>query len=583
MSFVRVIKKFGGILSRNQKFKIIQLAVFMVIGGLLELFSVSLAVPFMNAAMDPQGTMEQEYVIAACDMFGLQSADSFLIFTAVILALLYILKNAYLVFEYNLQYRFTYGNLLKVQKKLLDSFLNRPYEYYLGINSGEVIRVISTDAGEGFYMLVVLLEILTELVVSLMLITSMLIISPMITAAMGAVLAILLLGIMLVIKPVLYRVGAEHQRTAAGMYKWLLQAIQGIKEVKIMNKEPFFQEKFERYGSRHVMVTRRKNILTIVPKFIIEAASMSTMFLLIALLIYSGENLNEIVPILAAAAMAAIRLLPSVNRISSALGEIAYREPKLDKMIEYLNETKRHYDTAQMLTEQKHEAESFGFQRDLVFENVSYRYPGSQTPILKNVSLSVKKGESVGLVGTSGSGKTTTADILLGLLTPYEGRVLADGADIAGHRKEWNRLIGYIPQNIFMLDGSIRENVAFGIRQNEADDREIWTALKEASLDEFVRSLPEQLDTEIGERGVRLSGGQRQRIGIARALYTHPQILVFDEATSALDNETEADVMQSISRLLGKRTIVIIAHRLTTIEKCEHVLRVQDAEVLLER
>lgn len=587
MSIIRVIKKFQKILSTHQKLRIAELAVLMVIGGVLELCSVSLVLPFMSAVLNPEEVMGKWYVQSVCNMFGIESASTFLIFLSIVLAVIYILKNIYLLFEYDLQYRFTYGNMLVMQRRLLHNFIHRPYEYFLKVNSGEMIRIVNTDTADSFYMLTVLLEIFTETIVAIMLLIGIFVITPTITMGMAAVLLIMLFVIMRTIKPVLYKVGLENQASAAGMNKWLLQAIQGIKELKIMNKEKFFQENFETYGSSYVNSLQKNQILLIVPKFFIEAISMSTMFIIVALLIYNGSSLETIVPMLTAVAMAAMRLLPSINRISNSMGAINYREPKLDKLMEYLAEIEdRNESHPADDKERSHEVrsrEEKPFEENIKLEQVSYHYPDSDVNILEAADLKIKKGQSVGIVGPSGAGKTTMIDILLGLLKPGGGRVMVDGIDIEKDITNWHEQIGYIPQTIFMLDDTIRANVAFGIEKKDILDENVWESLEEASLADFVRSLPEGLDTEIGERGVRLSGGQRQRLGIARALYYKPDVLIFDEATSALDRETEAAVMESINKLHGQKTMIIIAHRLSTIEKCDHIYKVENGKIELER
>ena len=587
MSIIRVIKKFQKILSTHQKLRIAELAVLMVIGGVLELCSVSLVLPFMSAVLNPEEVMGKWYVQSVCNMFGIESASTFLIFLSIVLAVIYILKNIYLLFEYDLQYRFTYGNMLVMQRRLLHNFIHRPYEYFLKVNSGEMIRIVNTDTADSFYMLTVLLEIFTETIVAIMLLIGIFVITPTITMGMAAVLLIMLFVIMRTIKPILYKVGLENQASAAGMNKWLLQAIQGIKELKIMNKEKFFQENFETYGSTYVNSLQKNQILLIVPKFFIEAISMSTMFIIVALLIYNGSSLETIVPMLTAVAMAAMRLLPSINRISNSMGAINYREPKLDKLMEYLAEIEDRNELHPADDkERSHEVrsrEEKPFEENIKLEQVSYHYPDSDVNILEAADLKIKKGQSVGIVGPSGAGKTTMIDILLGLLKPGGGRVMVDGIDIEKDITNWHEQIGYIPQTIFMLDDTICANVAFGIEKKDILDENVWESLEEASLADFVRSLPEGLDTEIGERGVRLSGGQRQRLGIARALYYKPDVLIFDEATSALDRETEAAVMESINKLHGQKTMIIIAHRLTSIEKCDNIYKVENGKIELER
>lgn len=588
MLLIRITKKFQSILSRHQKLRITELAILMVIGGLLETLSVSLVLPFISAAMEPEKAMKKWYVKLICDIFRLQSYRTFLVAVAVLLAAIYIFKNLYLLLEYNIQYRFVYGNMLAMQSRVLDSYLNRTYEDFLRLNSGELIRVINDDVRYTFILLLNLLSVFTELVVSAMLAVTVFMMARFITFCMAIMMAALLLVVSYIIKPKLRKIGLTQQRTGAAMNKWLMQSVQGVKEVKVTGKEDYFQENFEYNGSEYVSVLRKSQILNMTPRFFIEAFSMSTMFLVVALLIYRGGSLEALIPMLTAVGMAAIRLLPAVNRIIGGVASAAQYEPMLDKLIESLNvmegaggvslDGKKREEN-----ELKKSAAIVPLQTELGFHEISYHYPDAETNVLSSASMTIRRGESVGVVGGSGAGKTTAIDILLGLLKPQKGQVLVDGTDITADMRGWHKQIGYIPQMIFMLDDTIRNNVCFGEREENVSDEKVWRALEEASLADFVRSLPNGLDTEIGERGVRLSGGQRQRIGIARALYRDPAVLVFDEATSALDNETESEIMESINHLQGQKTMIIIAHRLTTIENCDHVYRVENGKITQER
>ena len=334
---------------------------------------------------------------------------------------------------------------------------------------------------------------------------------------------------------------------------------------------------------------RKAKTLSITPRFIIEAISMSTMFIIVAIMIYSGGQLENIVPMLTAVAMAAIRLLPSTNRISNGIATIAYNEPMLDKMIENVRTLNDGNDVniGTRLDKHSYDYMSNGFikavNKNIEFSKITFHYPGSENNVISDTSFEIMKGESIGIVGNSGAGKTTLVDIILGLLKPQSGQVFVDGLDIEHDMKGWHNCVGYIPQMIFMLDDSIRNNVCFGIDEKDIDEERLWMTLRDASLYEFVNNLPEGVNTQIGERGVRLSGGQRQRIGIARALYRNPSVLVFDEATSALDNDTEMAIMDSIHSLHGNKTMIIIAHRLSTIEACDHIYRVDNEKVIKER
>lgn len=588
MSIIRITKKFRSILSAHQKLRIAELAVLMVIGGLMETLSVSLVLPFMNAVLEPEKTMEKWYAKLICDIFGLQIPRTFLIVVAVLLAGVYILKNLYLLLEHNVQYRFVYGNMRAMQSRVLDSYLHRPYEDFLHLSSAEVVRIISIDVNKTFDLLLNLLGIFTELVVSAMLAFTVFMMARFITFCMVIMMSVLILIISRVIRPILRRAGKTQQRTGAEMNKWMLQSVQGIKEVKITGKEAYFQENFDACGKEYVNAVRKSHVLGITPRFFIEAFSMSTMFLVVALLIYRGGSLEALVPMLTAVGMAAIRLLPAVNRILAGIASAASYEPMLDQMIESLNAMEGAGGvsldgTLRTREEAEKKADIAPLRSALDFHEISYHYPDATDNVLTAASMTIRHGESVGIVGGSGAGKTTAIDILLGLLRPQKGQVLIDGTDISADMRGWHEQIGYIPQMIFMLDDTIRNNVCFGEQGENISDEDVWRALEEASLAGFVRALPDGLDTEIGERGVRLSGGQRQRIGIARALYRDPSVLVFDEATSALDHETESEIMESINRLQGQKTMIIIAHRLTTIENCDRVYRVEDGKISRER
>ena len=580
MLITRVLKKIGKIFSKRQKIRIIELAILMLIGGLLEMCSVSLIIPFMNAMIDPESFMEKWYTQLACSIFNLSSERKLLMVLALVMVAIYIVKNAYLLFEYNTQYKFVYGNMLLMQRRMLDNYLARSYEFYLTADSGEVLRVINDDIKDSFTLLMTIITFLTETVVSAMLVVVIFVISPLVTLFMAVALIAIMLMITAFIKPVQRSSGKMRQRSLAEINKLLLQAIQGIKEIKVTKSEEYFKRKYAAKGGVYVNSIRKNLILLATPRLMIEALSMSIMFLVMTIMIYKGGNLESIIPIVSAIAVAAIRLLPATNRMSTAIGNISFLEPTLDKVIENL----RDIDLSETGSVREHKVRQItSLDSVILMKNVTYKYPGTEKIVLEKAGMSISRGQSVGIIGASGAGKTTAVDLLLGLLEMNDGQVTVDGCDISDDIDGWYSIIGYIPQVIFLMDDTIRANIAFGYDDELIDNEIVWRVLREAALYEYVKELPDGINTVIGERGIRLSGGQRQRIGIARALYRNPQVLIFDEATSSLDNDTEAAIMEAIHSLHGQKTMIIIAHRLSTIEKCDCVFRVEDQKIIRER
>lgn len=585
-----IVRKLLKILSKQQKLRVIIIFIMMIIGAALETVGVSLILPLVSAITTPNIIETNKYARLVCEIFDLHATRTFMIVVIAALMFVYIFKNIYLFLEYYVQYRFVCNNRFAVQQRLMDVYLKRPYEFFLNAESGEIVRVVTTDVTSTFALLSTMLSFFTEAVISAALIAAIIITDPLMACLLAVVLGGVMLLISWMIKPILRAAGVKYQNNSAKSNKWLLQSITGIKEVKVANKERFFLNQFSKYGKQAIESEKKNNVLGTVPRLAIEAFGVSAMLAVIAILMWNGREIDTMLPQLSAFAMAAVRLLPSVNRMSSSLNSLSYYEPALDKMLEHLTvadrwENEKCEELSEQCVTQNFSAASVieNLTQQVELSDITYSYPNTEHLVLEHANMVIPVGKSVGVVGSSGSGKTTAIDILLGLLPPQNGVVLADGVNIRSDYQGWLSHLAYIPQTIFMLDDTIRANVAFGIPDREIDDVQVWKALHEAQLSEFVRSLPDGLHTKIGERGVRLSGGQRQRIGIARALYTDPELLIFDEATSALDNETEAAIMDSIYALHGHKTMVIIAHRLTTIEECDIVYRVEDGRIVRER
>lgn len=574
---IRVFKKFYRLLNRHQKNRVVILFFMMLIGACFEVLGVSMMLPLVTAVMNPDIITENAFCAWICQSFHLTDHVSFVIWCIVALIVIYVIKAVYLTFEYSIQYRFVFNNRFMTQKKMLEAYLRRPYEYFLSAQSGEIIRVVQEDVNNSFNMLTVILSFMTEAVVASAVILAIFVINPFMTACVAAMLLLIMFALAKGLRPLLRREGIVYQETYAATNKWLLQSISGIKEVKVTQTEKFFLNNFVKYGRKMVDAARWNSTLQNIPRNLIELVSVCSMMIVFGIMIAMGAEMDSLIPSLSAFAMAAVKLLPSANRMLAGVTQMTFYEPALDNMLENMDVLE------EKTTDKQEKTDRLQLKKEVRLSGITYTYPSGERKIFENADLTIPVGHSIGIIGTSGAGKTTAVDILLGLLKPQAGWILVDGVDVSTNIQGWLAHIGYIPQMIFMLDDTIRENVVFGHEIDGQTDAAVWSALEEAQLAEFVRGLPDGLDTAIGERGVRLSGGQRQRIGIARALFTNPDVLVFDEATSALDNETEEAIMQSIHALHGKKTMIIIAHRLTTIEGCDAVYRARDGKIEKEQ
>ena len=576
---MKIIKKLNEILDKRQKTYILLLGVLILIGGILETVGVSAMLPVVYVILKPDELMAIPVVQDIMNFIGIESSFHLIIFALVGLMVIYIIKNLFLLGSTYAQNRFIANQRNRMISRVLREFLNRPYEFYLDADIPTVFRLTDSDIPQVFEMMLQLLQLSSEVVVSFCLCILMLSTNWVMTVFMVVVLGIvsvLMLGIM---KNKLNSLGSKNQSIQSRIAKWRIQAIYGIKDVKVLHREEFFAGNYEKSGKVGASVASQYAVLNAIPRLFIETVFIIALLSFLLIYVISGKDLTVLVPQLAVFGTTAIRLMPSVNRINTYITSIAYEEPCLNYLYENLN-MNRILKFEQEEQNKKSETSAPLVLKDkIVLDNITYAYPNTDKYIFDKAHMEIPYGKSVGIMGTSGAGKSTIVDILLGLLKIQSGEITCDGRNIFDNYPSWLANIGYIPQSIYLIDESIRDNIAFGIDADKIDDEKIWHALEEAQLKEFIEGLPEGLDTTIGDRGVRLSGGQRQRIGIARALYQNPDILVFDEATSALDNETEAAVMEAINSFHGKKTMVIIAHRLNTIEKCDMIYKVDGGKI----
>ena len=578
-----LLGKLNYIFDRKQKIQLGILGIMIFVGGLLETLGVGAMIPVVTALLTPETLKEyvDKYPILQkiCDLLGIQSVGQMT--TALLLALMaiYVIKNLYLVYLVYRQNTFITQSRNQMISRVMGEFLNRPYEQYLGADIPTVFRITDSDIPQTFSLMLAMLQLASEVVVSGLIFIVLLCTDIFMTLFIMVLFGVMTLVIVKIFKPKLNKIGAKNQAIQSRIAKWRIQAIYGLKDVKVLNREEFFVRNYYETGKVGANVGRTYAVMNNIPRLLIETVFIVGVLTFIIIYMKGGGNVASMVSTLAAFGVAAMRVLPSVNRINTYITEISYNQPSLDFVYQNLQEGMK---TDAMLAQRKaySQKEKLELRDKIELNHISFHYPDSDKNIFTDAHMEVPKGKSVGIMGTSGAGKSTIVDILLGLLHAQEGEITCDGVDIFKNYESWLAQIGYIPQSIYLIDESIRDNIAFGIDADKIDEKRIWEVLEEAQLKEFVEELPNGLDTTIGDRGVRLSGGQRQRIGIARALYHDPEILVFDEATSALDNDTEAAVMDAVNSFHGKKTMIIIAHRLNTIEKCDIIYKVEDGKLI---
>lgn len=585
MKKITLFTKIRAIFDRKQKWQLVGLGAMIFIGGILETLGVGGMIPVVTAIVDPGTLVEyvNKYEILGniCQALHIDITMTGSITSALIIALIlvFVIKNIYILFLTYRQNTFITQTRNKMISRVMAEFLNRPYEQYLGADIPTVFRITDSDIPQTFSLILAMLQLASEIVVSGLIFMVLLMQDVTLTLFILAVFGVMTLLILKILKPRLNKIGAQNQAIQSRIAKWRLQAIYGLKDVKVLNREEFFVRNYYETGKVGANVARNYAVLNNTPRLLIETMFIISVLSFIMVYVNGGGDISVMMTTLTTFAVAAMRVLPSVNRINTYITEIAYTQPSLDFVYQNLQEGMK---TDAMLAERRANAQvdKLKLEDKIELNHISFHYPDTDKNIFTDARMVIPKGKSVGIIGASGAGKSTVVDVLLGLLHAQEGEITCDGVNIFKNYESWLAQIGYIPQSIYLIDESIRENIAFGIDADRVDEARIWEVLKEAQLKEFVEELPEGLDTTIGDRGVRLSGGQRQRIGIARALYHDPEILVFDEATSALDNETEAAVMEAVNSFHGKKTMVIIAHRLNTIEKCDIIYKVEGEKLV---
>jgi ATP-binding cassette, subfamily B, bacterial PglK len=561
-------------LSATQRRVGIMLLGLMLIGMVLETFGISLVIPIL--ALMTKGDLVSQYpvIVPWLERLGNPSHEELITFAMLVLAGVFVVKVMFLVFLAWFQARFVAEVNSGFSLRLFTGYLRQPYSFHLQRNSAELIRNAVSQVSQMASAFQSYLTITTESLVLSGILVLMLVVEPVGTLMVASVFGFA--------SWVFYRFtrgrikfwGEKFQNHEKLLLQYLQEGLGAAKDVKLLGCEKEFIDRYHVHNLGGAQINKKRAVLTALPRFWLEILGVTGIVVIVLFMIAQNRPMESLVPTLGLFAVAAFRIMPSANRILNATQNVRFYSAAF-------NNLHKEFSLIEQTLPQKKYSPLY-FKSALVLENVDFRYPSTEALVLKDVSLSIGQGESVGFIGSTGAGKSTLVDIILGLLIPVNGVVKVDGVDIQTNTRGWQDRIGYVPQSIFLTDDTIRRNVAFGLSDEKVEDTVVWDCLDSAQLEKFVKGLPEGLDTRIGEGGVRLSGGQRQRIGIARALYHDPSVLVLDEATSSLDTITESDFMASVCALKGNKTLIIVAHRLTTVEHCDYLFKVGNGKIIEE-
>jgi len=567
--------KLSYLLSKNQKRQLVVLAGLMVIGMLYEMAGLGILIPALSLMLNPDIAKEYPSVQPLLDALGNPTQTQLVIWGMSTLVMVYLTKAVFLIFLSWRQSRFSANLTADLSRDMFLGYLHQPYTFHLQRNSSELLRNIQIEIAQFSSVSQSAISLSIELSVVIGIAFMLILVEPLGALLVTSFFGLSALGFQQLTKNNLLIWGKQRQLHAGLLNKHLMQGLGGVKDVKLLGRENHFLKEFSEHNDARAKIQVKVTTLGLIPRVYLELLAVIGLAGLIVMMMVLKRPLDLLLPTLGVFIAAAFRLMPSVNRIMIAFQQIRYSKPVVEVLFSEFNLIR----SAEKI---KTTNSIYNFNHELKLETLSFLYTNSAQNALDKVSITIKKGESVGFVGPSGSGKSTLVDVIIGLLIPDKGEILVDGQAIQKNIRSWQDQIGYVPQTIYLTDDTLKRNVAFGLPNELIDDEAVARAIKASQLDEFVQSLPMKLETYVGERGIRLSGGQRQRIGIARALYHDPSVLVLDEATSALDSATEYDVMQSISALHGSKTLIIVAHRLSTVEHCDRIYRLKKGKVVDE-
>lgn len=572
---MKSIKKMFSMFNAKQKFKLFGMSLIILGGAAMELVALYAFNNFIEAIMMPDSYMDNAFIAMFCNILGIEGYRNAVILCSAFIIAAYLIKTFYIIMQNNIIYKFIYFGHKELSCKVMNSYLEQDYFFHVKNNSADLIRNVYNDTNMFYVAVLNVIQLMSELCTITAIGVYLFVKDGMLTLGIGVIVGSFTFFFMRFYKNRLKHMGEEYRRLYAGIVKCMQQSFGGIKEIKIANREKFFGDEFDSINYDLAKNQKDNALLNSIPKPVMEAACIGSLMIIVIIKAAAGDISTAFATTLGVFAMGAMRLLPSVNKISSYISTLLYSRAFVESVF---TERQRMLAIAKRKSEENTISE-ITFDKNISVEELSFSYDEGEENVIDDVSFEIWKNTSVAFIGPSGAGKTTMVDIMLGVLKPQKGAVKVDGSNIADCMDAWHKKVGYIPQNIYLMDESLRKNIAFGVPEDEIDDEKVWKVLREAQLESVVKEMDEKLNTVIGEMGVRLSGGQRQRIGIARALYRDPEILVLDEATSALDTETEKAVMEAIDSLHGRMTLIIIAHRLSTIKNCDVVYEVKEGKV----
>lgn len=575
---MKTLKQILDLLSPQERRRALLLLMLILIMAFVDMVGVVSIMPFMSVLSNPDVVHTNPYLQTVYETLGFTEVQPFLFFLGVAVFMLLVVSIAFKAFTTWALLRFTHMREYTIGRRLVEGYLHQPYEWFLGRHSADLGKsVLSEVAQVTNGSIIPLMQLITKGTVSFVLLALLVAVEPLLALYVGMGLSIAYGGIFVLVRKRLSRLGTERVESNKKRFHVLTEAFGGIKDVKVSGLEQTFISRYDLPAKQYAKTQASAKIIKGLPRFAIEAIAFGGMILVLLYLMRHGGGMQEALPVAALYALAGYRLMPALQEVYASLSSLRFSGSALQNL---------HRDLVQLppLTQHASPNESgslLGLTSHIVLRSATYQYPTASRPALNALSLNVRARTTVGLVGATGSGKTTAVDVILGLLLPGQGELVVDGQVITdANRRAWQRTIGYVPQHIFLTDDTLAANIAFGVPK----DRINWAALEQAArianMHDFVtQELPQGYDTLVGERGVRLSGGQRQRIGIARALYHQPQVLILDEATSALDNLTEQAVMEAVHNLSHEITIILIAHRLSTVRQCDQIYLLEKGQI----